>query len=160
VAHGPRQAGALLAFGRTFIRTIAATTPGPGGAAAELEVVALSSVCTRVDCRGRGLGGKVVAAAFREVTEGAGRGGPKCCLFDTGVPEFYERLGAAVIPPAVSVFADMSAYNARSGGARQDYRDVEEAGALRATSAVMIYPASALSQWPAGSELDLLGDGW
>lgn len=55
-----------------------------------LKVAALASVCVDANHRGEGLGAAVVRCAFEMVD----RGTFPVSLFQTGVPGFYERLGA------------------------------------------------------------------
>ena len=79
--------GRLLAHARTFVRTIK-TVNG------ELPVLALASVCTRTDCRGQGLGAKVVNKAFEQIDNS---NWPDVSLFQTPVPIFYEKLGCRIV---------------------------------------------------------------
>lgn len=76
--HGTVAAHALI-----FARTVF-TIGGP------LVVGALATVCVDPVYRGRGWGVDVVRAAFAYLPE---LGAP-VALFQTGVPEFYEKLGA------------------------------------------------------------------
>ena len=55
-------------------------------------VQALAGVCTAADCRGRGLGMAIVRRAFDRL-----RTAMSASLFQTGVPRFYENLGAMVV---------------------------------------------------------------
>lgn len=56
------------------------------------NVLALAGVCTDATRRGLGLGAMVVKEAFTHVDKTA-----PVCLFQTGVVEFYEKLGARVV---------------------------------------------------------------
>ncbi|MDQ8180062.1 hypothetical protein [Pelagicoccus sp. SDUM812005] len=82
--HVLEEEGQLLAVARSFVRKIRFEATG-----ASCSVLALAGVCSSPSLRGRGLGKAVVLDAF-------GRLGRELdwCLFQTGVPEFYERLGA------------------------------------------------------------------
>jgi len=75
-----------LAHARIFPRTIVTQ----GG---ELTVAALAGVCVSEARRGDGLGKLVVENLFRKL---AGLGFP-ITLFQTGVPEFYKKLGAKLV---------------------------------------------------------------
>ncbi len=74
---------ALVANAHIFERTIRAGE-------SPLPITALASVCTRADQRGSGFGRTIIEAVFAEMD--AGR--YPVCLFQTGVPGFYEKLGA------------------------------------------------------------------
>ncbi|MGF1448146.1 MAG: GNAT family N-acetyltransferase [Opitutales bacterium] len=55
-----------------------------------LPITALAGVCTHASQRGQGFGRAIVKAAFHDVDTGR----YPVCLFQTGVPGFYEKLGA------------------------------------------------------------------
>lgn len=55
--------------------------------------LALAGVCVHPDCRGLGLGAEMVRRAFALVDAGQ----YECSIFQTGVPAFYEKLGAQII---------------------------------------------------------------
>jgi predicted N-acetyltransferase YhbS len=111
-----------------------------------LRVGALAAVCTDPDHRGKGLGREVVRAAFARVEAGA----YPVSLFQTGVPDFYAKLGSRTIhntfinsrwqPPAEGRSADHST------------RDAPWWNPF-----VMIFPAT--YAWPEG-EVDLVGPGF
>ena len=78
--------GALLAHAITFPRRILHDD-------GDLEVMGLAGVCVPPRHRGKGYGKRVVAEAFRQVTEGK----YPVSLFQTGVPSFYARFGAVPV---------------------------------------------------------------
>jgi predicted N-acetyltransferase YhbS len=75
-----------LAIATLFVREVF-TTRGP------LPVGALAGVCVHPDYRGHGWGRDVVRAAFDFLPEL----GVEVSLFQTGVPDFYARLGARLV---------------------------------------------------------------
>jgi predicted N-acetyltransferase YhbS len=75
-----------IAHARTFPRLIH-TSMG------DLTVMALAAVCVSPQRRGEGLGKLVTEEAFKRIDSGDF----KVSLFQTGVPEFYSRLGARQI---------------------------------------------------------------
>ena len=97
------------------------------------SVGALASVCVHPDYRGRGWGADVVRAAFDYLPEM----NVEVALFQTAVPQFYEKLGCRII--------DNRFHN------HGDYDDVFW------DDYKMIYPAS--FAWPDG-EIDLNGPGY
>ena len=123
--HFIREGGAIIAMARTFRRVITEVS------GQHFPVLALAGVCTHPHQRGRGLGRAVVWAAWSLLQADL-----HVCFFQTGVPAFYERMGARTV---TNLICD-------STGAR-GFWDPH----------AMIYPATAA--WPAG-ELDLLGGGW
>jgi predicted N-acetyltransferase YhbS len=119
------QAHALI-FPRKII-----TTRGP------LLVGALAAVCVHPAQRKRGYGADVVRAAFDYLPEL----GAEVSLYQTGVPGFYEKLGARVIDNFIFD-------GTRTDGAKENpFWDVY----------AMIYPAN--FDWPEG-EIDLNGPGY
>lgn len=82
IALAERQ-GRVVATAEGFRRTLV-TERG------ELSVLALASVCTLPECRAQGLGQRVVQMVLRLVHEGRF----PMALWQTGVPEFYRKLGA------------------------------------------------------------------
>lgn len=76
-----REGGRVVAHAAAGVRTI-------GTGEGNQEVVTLAGVCVAADRRGRGLGAVVVRRAFAEAGPG------RVVLFQTGVPEFYRKLGA------------------------------------------------------------------
>lgn len=71
----------LQGYAEIFPRTIF-TQEGP------LQIWGLGSVCVDANCRGAGIGRKVVEACFAEVDQKENA----VSLFQTGVPGFYEKL--------------------------------------------------------------------
>lgn len=98
-----------------------------------LAVGALAAVCVHPDHRGRGWGEAVVRAAFDFLPEI----GVSVALFQTGVPHFYQKLGACVI--------NNRFFNGENS--QNPFWDTCE----------MIYPAS--FAWPDGP-IDLNGPGY
>lgn len=82
VIGGPQVLAHALIFRREVI-----TARGP------IVVGALATVCVHPDYRGRGWGADVVRAAFAYLPEL----GAQVALFQTGVPRFYEKLGARLV---------------------------------------------------------------
>jgi len=74
----------LIALARTFYREVLMPDK------TRLQVLALAGVCSHPDFRNLGLGVKVVRAAFERTQKEP----VSCCLFQTGVPGFYKKLGA------------------------------------------------------------------
>lgn len=102
----------------------------------ETEIMALAGVCVDGAHRGRGLGSLIVRAAFGDVDDGRYR----VALFQTGVPDFYRKLGATTVQ---NEFCDNTAANDGRSPWWDDY--------------VMIYPEGA--EWPNG-RIDLNGAGY
>lgn len=125
-----RRDDEVVAFGRLFAREIL-TIEGP------LRVGALASVLTRPDLQGNGYGRLVVQGAF----ERAGDGTYPVILFQTGVPDFYKRLGAREV--SNRFFDSTSA--------------TPENNPWQSSSRIMIYPAT--FAWPDG-DIDLCGYGY
>ncbi|WP_309026675.1 hypothetical protein [Pelagicoccus enzymogenes] len=80
----------ILAVARSFVRYVKFDADD-----GQWPVLALAGVCSSPDKRGHGFGRLVVEDAFSRL-------GPKLpwCLFQTGVPEFYEKLGAVRVDNA------------------------------------------------------------
>ena len=116
----------VLAHARIFPRQIF-TSQGA------FNVGALASVCVHPDYRGRGWGADVVRAALDYLPEIK----LEIALFQTGVPQFYEKLGCRLIENRF-----------HNNG---DYDDVFW------DDCAMIYPAN--SAWPDG-EINLNGSGY
>lgn len=110
-----------------------------------LTVQGLAGVCSAPELRGGGLGRAVTRAAFAEVDRGA----YPLSLFQTGVPDFYVKLGARLVHnPFVNSRFDPTDPNQSGRGSRdQPWWSPH----------VMIYPAR--YDWPEG-EIDLLGLGY
>ncbi|MFW6061480.1 MAG: GNAT family N-acetyltransferase [Planctomycetota bacterium] len=127
--HLVRGSGGIIAKAHSFGREIAT----PRG---RLRVMALAGVCSAPDHRGEGLGKAVAQAALARVDGGEF----PLSLFQTGVPDFYRKLGARCVG---NRFVDSQADDPQANPWWNDY--------------VMIYPAEA--DWPEG-EIDLLGPAW
>ncbi|MDF2439641.1 MAG: hypothetical protein JWN98_625 [Abditibacteriota bacterium] len=129
-AHFRIEQSEVLAYARLFPRVIT-STQGP------LTVGALAAVCVHPDYRGQGWGAEVVRAAFAFLPEM----GATIALFQTGVPHFYEKLGARRIT------------NCFYNGTRADLRNKSPWW----DPYVMIYPAT--FAFPEG-DIDLGGGGF
>ncbi len=86
ISEGENENRLVLAHARIFPHEIF-TSQGA------LEVGALASVCVHPDYRGRGWGADVVRAAFDYLPQM----NLTVALFQTGVPQFYEKLGCRLI---------------------------------------------------------------
>ena len=117
--------GTVVATARGFIAEIRAE-------GRDFPVQALASVCSAPDCRGHGWPTRLVRAVWQERPADIA-----VCLFQTGVPEFYRRLGAAVCDAAFVNHAD-------------DQEAFWETHAMR-------YPSEAPWPWRL---VDLRGRGW
>jgi predicted GNAT family acetyltransferase len=101
-----------------------------------LDIHALAGVKTHPDHRQKGLGRAVVQAAFEYVDNGTF----PVSFFQTGVPEFYHRLGCREVSnPCTNCLAE------------------DPTACPWWENHVMIYPADA--HWPDGP-IDLLGPAW
>jgi predicted N-acetyltransferase YhbS len=87
-----RVDGEIVAEAEGFSREVVPEGGNP------LRLLALASVCTHPDDRGQGLGERVVKAVLRRVDDGEF----PVALWQTGVPDFYEKLGPAPYPPLLS----------------------------------------------------------
>jgi predicted N-acetyltransferase YhbS len=125
-----QEKGAVIAHAQIFRREIK-TEHGT------LPIGALAGVCVHPDQRGHGYGAEVVRHAFQVLPEL----GVEVSLYQTDVPEFYEKLGARRV---TNQFFD----GTRTDGGREN----PFWGAYE-----MIYPAS--FSWPEG-EIDLNGPGY
>jgi len=125
--HFVREGGSIIAMARTFRRVVAEAS-GP-----RFPVLALAGVCTHPKYRGRGLGRAVVQAAWSRLKDDH----LPVCFFQTGVPAFYQRMGAREVANRI--------YD--STGAPRAFWDPH----------AMIYPSRTI--WPVGA-IDLLGGGW
>lgn len=103
----------------------------------EMPVMALSAVCVSPEHRGRGLGAAVVRSAFQRVEEGEF----PVSLFQTPIPDFYEKLGSANVS---NRFVDS---RNRADPEARPWKD----------SSVMIFPG--VHPWPEGV-IDLNGPGY
>lgn len=77
----------LLGAAKSFLREVAFVDSG-----ARVQALALAGVCSDPDHRGHGFGRRVVRSVFERVGSSA-----DICLFQTGVPRFYECLGASKV---------------------------------------------------------------
>lgn len=131
-AHLARDSGLLVAVARTFEREIEFVASRE-----RRTVLALAGVCSDPEWRGRGLGATVVKDALSRVDEGE----YPLSLYQTGVPEFYEKLGAGIVENRF-----INSLNETDPEANPWWDDY-----------LMIYPAS--SAWDDGL-VDLLGPGY
>lgn len=130
--HVALEGDALVAVARTFRHTVSVIDAA--GVATDREVIALASVCSQPQRRGEGWGALVVDAALERT-----RTDQLPALFQTSVPEFYERVGSRHVRPE-SIFT--SAPNADAFG--DDF--------------AMIHPGDA--PWDDEATIDLRRSGW
>lgn len=102
-----------------------------------INVVALAGVCSDASRRGEGLGLAVVKAAFEQISENR-----PISLFQTGVPQFYEKLGGRLVS---NQFVNL--LNTQDPQANP-WWDKE----------VMIVPGQ--FDWPAENKIDMNGAGY
>lgn len=102
-----------------------------------LNIVGLASVCVDPTLRGKGLGAKIVQAAFREVD----KSGAKVSFFQTGVPKFYSLLNCKEVNNKI-----INSLNSESPDLNPFWEDH-----------AMVYPAT--FEWPEGT-IDLMGAGY
>ena len=124
--HFIEEDGHIIATSRTFLQTIQVGNK-------KEKVLALASVCSNPNKRKLGLGKALVQHSFAHLNDDI-----TICLFQTGVPEFYKKLGAKLINNQITTSAP-------------DVRAFWEPYA-------MIYPA--LPEWDDRRPIDLLGPGW
>ena len=117
----------VVAHAEVFVRRIF-TQEG------EKDVLALAGVCTDLGFRGRNLGVEIVRAALAKLTEFD----LDVCLFQTGVPSFYEKLGGRIIDNRVVNHHHPTERQADDPDANPFWDET-----------VMIYPANA--DWPTGT---------
>ncbi len=124
-----RDGGRIVSHASVFAREIDV-------AGRRYTAAALGGVCTYEQYRGKGYAAEVVRAIFQLVD----RGDFELCLFQTGIPPFYEKLGCRLISNRIinSLAKDPAKYPLWEEN-------------------VMIYPRSLT--WPDGT-LDLLGPGY
>ena len=127
----------VVAAARTFLRPVRA------GEGEERFVLGLAHVACHPDVRKQGLGKMVFEAAMRRVHD---CDEVDAALFQTAVPEFYNKLGAAVL-------TDRAVVNSTGLGS-----DAKRKKGFWDPS-VCLYPREAASAWPAG-DIDLLGPGY
>lgn len=130
--HFMERSGELVAVSLSFLREIRFEESGESR-----TVLALAGVCSRPGYRGEGLGAQVVKAAFERLAAES----IELCLFQTGVPEFYRKLGSRAV--------DNAFFNSLS----EENRDANPWWDER----VMIHPAAA--RWTEG-RVDLRGPGY
>ncbi|MCL2701710.1 MAG: GNAT family N-acetyltransferase [Phycisphaerae bacterium] len=129
-----RRDGQVVATSRFLPRRIY-TQQGP------LDVLALAGVKTHPEFRGLGLGSAVVRAALSHVDRGAF----PVSLFQTGVPEFYEKLTCRHV---TNPFTNrLAADPAKTPWSESPWWEAH----------AMIYPAA--YPWPEGP-IDLCGPAW
>ena len=126
IGHFIREKDEVIALGISFVREVEDVT------GRRFPVLALAAVCTHPNYRKQGLGRAIVLDAWKRL-------GPELqvSLFQTGVCEFYERMGARII------------FN-RIINTRDTHPPFWEPYA-------MIYPREA--NWPLGA-IDVQGSGW
>lgn len=106
----------------------------------ELPVLALACVCTLPECRGMGLGKRTVETILKKVDDGLF----PLALWQTGVPEFYMKMGA------VKVLNRFVNRRHPQHPDRNPFWDVHQ----------MVYaPGGGLGVWPDGT-IDLNGLGY
>jgi len=132
-----RRDGRIIAASRFLPRRIR-TPQGP------LDVLALAGVMSHPEYRHQGLGRAVVRAAFDHVD----RGVFPVSLFQTGVPEFYNKLGCRRV---TNPFTNSLAANPTQTPW------MEQPGTPWWEQNIMIYPAT--YPWPEGP-INLEGPGW
>lgn len=103
-----------------------------------MKILALCGVCTLPECRGRGYGAIVV----KKVLELMDKGGYEAALWQTGVPDFYVKLGACEVG---NKFCNSLHPNDK---AKNPFWDKN----------IMLYPANC-KNWPDGT-IDLRGLGY
>lgn len=123
----------VVAAARSYCRVVV------DGDGRERRVLALAYVATDPSLRRRGLARTVVTEALSRVVGGDF----EAALFQTTVPEFYQKLGASEVPNQILNSTQRGRDAKRQGGFWDDY--------------VMTYPSD--FQWPAG-DIDLNGPGY
>ena len=99
--------------------------------------MALSGVCVSPNKRGEGLGKKLILKAFKKIDNSD----YKVCLFQTGIPLFYKKLGAKIINNRF--YNNKDKENLQKNPWRDNY--------------IMIYPNN--YKWP-NEDIDLNGPGY
>ena len=103
----------------------------------EVEVMGIGDVCVYPEFRGKGLGASIVKSAFARIDANQ----YPFCIFQTGVPRFYEKLGCKVIENKI-----INSNNQEDPNANPFWEEY-----------AMIYPATFL--WSSGT-IDLLRPGF
>lgn len=103
----------------------------------EADVLGIGEVCVNPDYRGKGLGAMLVNSAFSRIDKDE----YPLCIFQTGVPEFYRKLGCKLIKNKI-----INSKNSEAPDANPFWDEY-----------AMIYPSTFL--WPTGT-IDLLGPGF
>ncbi len=125
--------GHIVACAESFLRRIRLED------GREMDIMALAGVCTLPEYRGRGFAG----LAVRKLLEDVDRGKFEAGLWQTGVPGFYEKLGARLIH---------NRFRNSLHPSDTDKNPFWDPFAI-------LYPAT-LSDWPEGATVDLLGIGY
>ncbi len=128
--HCVFEGNELIAYAESFPLTIKMVNK-------EVGVMGLGGVCVDHMHRGMGLGALLVKDAFLRIQNEEF----PLCLFQTGVPEFYEKLDCKVIENKV-----INSKNESDPNANPFWDDY-----------AMIYPSTFL--WPSGT-IDILGPGF
>ncbi len=81
------EGGQAIAHARIFIRVVTVEDR-------DIPVLALATVCSHPDFRGKGLGAKVTLRAFELIGQ---VGWPDVSLFQTPVAPFYEKLNSRIV---------------------------------------------------------------
>lgn len=128
--HLAFEGDALMAVARTFRHTVGVID---ADGETDLDLIALASVCSDPGRRGEGWGDAVTAAAFDRVDSDG-----LACLYQTPVPQFYERFGSRQIEnQIITSLPDAEPFH---------------------DPWVMVHPADA--HWPDGATIDLRASGW
>lgn len=130
VCHFILEEDQVIGYAESFPRTIN-TVEG------KRTILGLGAVCVDTAQRGRGLGALVVKQAFERLPEND----TDVCLFQTGVPQFYEKLNCRLIDNQI-----VNSLNTEDPEANPFWDDY-----------IMIYPKQ--NHWPTG-KVDLLGKGY
>lgn len=120
----------VIGYAETFERTVSAGNQ-------MIKLMGLGSVCVSEDYRGKGLGADIIRICFGRVSHGEF----PVCLFQTGVPDFYERLDCKEINNSFVNSKDLNK------PAKNPFWDKH----------IMIHPSR--YDWPSGI-IDLLGTGY
>ena len=130
ICHCLHQDKELIGFAESFPITIKIVNK-------EVEVMGIGDVCVYPEFRGKGLGASIVKSAFARIDANQ----YPFCIFQTGVPRFYEKLGCKVIENKI-----INSNNQEDPNANPFWEEY-----------AMIYPATFL--WSSGT-IDLLRSGF